>query len=139
MNTTSDHEWLRRTIRTFDRLLHRPILTRLGLDALPQVLGELDRFHQAVRLSPPATPDTLDERSFLVAAGCRLSVDLNEALAVRLMDTVQEHDEAISQLSRQLSERLQARNQAAQLLKKTQALKQQTVETGETAGLGMVL
>jgi hypothetical protein len=55
------------------------------------------------------------------------------------MDTVQEHDEAISQLSRQLSERLQARNQAAQLLKKTQALKQQTVETGETAGLGMVL
>jgi hypothetical protein len=139
MSTASNHEWLRRTIRTFDRLLQRPILARLALDTLPQVIGELERFHQAARLNPPATADSLDEHSFLVAAGCRLSADLNEALSVRLMDTVQEHDEAITQLSRQLGERLQARNQAAKLLKKTQALKQQTVEKGEAAGLGMVL
>jgi hypothetical protein len=139
MSTEPDHEWLRRTIHAFDRLLQRPMLAQLALDTLPQVIGELERFHQAARLSPPAAADSLDERSFLVAAGCRLSADLNEALSVRLMDAVQEHDEAITQLSRQLSKRLQARNRAAQLLKKTQALKQQSVETGKAAGLGMVL
>lgn len=141
MNQTSDNDFLRRTIRTFDRLLERKLLAQLSLDALRTVLSEMTRFHRQVRFMPVGnpSPDSLDERSFLVAAGCRLSSDLNEAVIDRLLTTVEQHDAQITELSRLLAERLQARNEATRLLKEARDLRLQTAETGEQAGLGMIL
>ena len=121
---------LHQTLQSFDRALHRPVLQALPLDGLKCALEDIDRFRlQADRqcLERPDDP--------LVAAGCWLSSDLNEAVIERLVDAVQSQDDAIALLSRQLQQRLKERDQAVQLLRKAQRLKQHIWNTADSAGL----
>jgi hypothetical protein len=123
---------LHQSIRRFDRALRKPALQRLSLESAAQNLEEMTRFFLH------ADTAAEDEIS-LVAAGCRLSSDLSEAMISRLQDAMLAHDAAIAALSRQLGERLKAREQASRLLCKAQALREQTQTTAEAAGLGVIL
>ncbi len=129
MNTL--HEPLRHTIDQVDRALRRPIRQMPSFTGIQQALDHLERFYAQARQTPDA--------AYLIAAGCRLSCDLNEAIIEKLVDRLQAQDEAIQQLSKQLREQLQAHHQATRLLERAQALKQETVETSETVGLGLIL
>lgn len=128
--STSSHS-LYQSVRDFDRLLARPVLNALGLNGVRQALEVIERFYHQAPHHPQ--PDTL------LAAGCRLSCDLNQALVDKLVDNIQSQDAHIAELSSQLRQKLHERHQAAQLLKQAQALHQQTLNTAHIAGLGCIL
>jgi hypothetical protein len=128
------------SVRRLDRNLTRPALHRLDLESIQQVVRDLEHFHThaALRTAEP-THDPQPDLSALVVAGCRLSVDLNEALMNRLQDTLQTHEDTIQSLSGQLKTLLQSREKVNQLLRKTQHLQQQTQNAADAAGLGVIL
>lgn len=121
---------LHQTVFAVDRALDRHVVRALPLEGLRLALDDMDRFRlQADRRQLEGQDHKL------VAAGCRLSNDLNEAVIERLVDAVQHQDAAIAQLSRQLAQRLKDRDQALRLLNKAQRLKQQMMTTANEAGL----
>ncbi len=123
---------MHQTLRNLDRALRRPVLEALGLQGIACMLRELRLFHQQAE-------NARQGDNHLVAAGCRLSLDLNEALIAKLVDTVQSQEQAITLLSQQLKVRLEERDRATRLLHQAQNIRHQTAQSAESAGLGCIL
>lgn len=130
-------------VRNLDRSLSYPDKLRskkkLELFHAQHLLQQVEQFFEQAQKQQTQNEVETPEFKTLLAAGCRLSSDLNENVLTRLVDQAQNQDEQILTLSRQLVRQLIARAQTGQLLRKAQTLKQHTVDTAETAGLGIII
>ena len=123
-------------VRHLDQSLTQRLRYSIGPEQAGTLLQQVEAFYHQAWLEIPMMRESIDVKH-LIAAGCRLSSDLNEKVLAQLIDQAQAKDEAIAQLSRALAEQLMARAQLGQLLKKSQTLKLYAVETSQTAGLGV--
>jgi hypothetical protein len=132
---------LAESIRHLDKALSRPIKQELAPTQAATLLQQVEKFyHQAWQQQDQST--TLSENAelrMLLAAGCRLSTDLNETVLTQLVDQAQSQDAQIAQLSQTLAQQIMIRAKTGQLLKKAQQLKQHGVQTADIVGLGVIL
>jgi hypothetical protein len=133
------HHLLAASVRGLDEALSRRAPKQLALAQADSLLLQVEQFFQQAWQHQKSDAELPGEARMLLVAGCRLSSDLNETVLGRLIDQAQSQDAEIAQLSGQLARQLMARAQTGQLLKKAQRLKQHTVETAETAGLGVII
>lgn len=128
---------LAESIRHLDKALSRPIKKELAPTQADTLLQQVEKFyHQALQQDQGSENVELKK---LLAAGCRLSTDLNETVLTQLVDQAQSQDAHIAQLSQTLAQQIMARAKTGQLLKKAQQLKQHGVHTADIVGLGVIL
>jgi hypothetical protein len=129
------------SVRNLDRALACPLRRNaLAPSQARQLLAQVEAFYQTAQQQQESErmPETAEAKA-LLAAGCRLSSDLNETVLLQLVEQVQEQDTQIAALSRALAQQLFARAQTRQLLKHAHRLRQCGVKTAESAGLGVIL
>lgn len=137
---TEPSKKLYESVRNLDRALARPLRKKpLATLQVGQLLKQVEGFYHVAGQQSDLAEEVDAGFRKLLAAGCRLSTDLNEAVLSQLMEQAQNQDAQIALLSRLLIRQLMARVQTGQLLKKVQTLRQKGLETAETIGLGVII
>jgi hypothetical protein len=129
---------LAESIRRLDRALSHPIQESLAPNQADTLLQQVEKFYYDAWTQQSIASSEDAELKKLLAAGCRLSTDLNETVLTRLVDQAQDQDAQIAQLSKILAHQIMMRAKTGQLLKKAQTLRQHGVETADTVGLGVI-
>ena len=138
LRTTSLNDRLLTAIRDFDRYMKNGGVERVSLEEAAYILDQIERFNfetEHYRASEKPRPET--ER--LIAAGCRLATDLSAKVMGRMMDMLEESDQSLNALNRQLRDAMRQRCLSTTILQKAQQARHGTSRAAESAGLGVIL
>lgn len=152
--------YLPQAIKEFDRCLNKEFLATLEYEEASLILAKIELFYRLVETwsprelrntSEPLGPMTFDTSltadngeqdyfvEYMIVVGCRLCADLNEKVLLRMLDILDASEQEAETLYQQLRGNFKERHQASHLLKKAQHIRNLTVETTESMGLGVIL